>query len=150
MMGLTTLGAFHTAMGVIALVCGFSALARDREISPTNRLGQAYLLTTLLTAVTALGIFQHGGFGPPHVLAVLTLVALAVGTVASGSVRVVSYSSTILFHMIPAVTETSTRLPAHAPLIASREAPVLPVIYLVILVIFLVGVTLQVRSLRKN
>ena len=137
-------------MGVIALVCGFSTLARDRQISPTNRLGQAYLLTTLITAVTALGIYQQGGFGRPHVLAVLTLIALAVGTVASGSVRVVSYSSTILFHLIPAVAETSTRLPPHAPLIASQEAPILRVIYLVILVIFLVSVTIQVRSLRKS
>ena len=49
-MGRTTLGAFHTAMGVIALVGGFSALARNGQISPTDRLGQTYLLTTLITA----------------------------------------------------------------------------------------------------
>jgi len=28
MLGLTTLGAFHTAIGLLALVCGFIALAR--------------------------------------------------------------------------------------------------------------------------
>src|SRR5439155_23382206 len=87
---------------------------------PNNRRGQIYLVATLITAVTALGIFRHGGFGPPHALAVLTLVALAVGTVAARShvfgwasryVQAASYSATILFHMIPAVTESSTRLP---------------------------------------
>jgi uncharacterized membrane protein len=97
---------FHTVIGLVALVCGFIALAWDKEISVRNRVGQVYLVTTLLTAVTALGIFHHGGWGPPHVLAVLTLVALAVGTVAATSplfgwasryVQAISYSSTVLF-----------------------------------------------------
>ena len=154
MLGLTTLGVFHTTIALVAVVCGFIALARDKQISPTNRLGQVYLVLTLVTAVTALGIFQHGGFGPPHVLAVLTLVALAVGTVAASSrlfgrparyVRAISYPSTMLFHMIPAVTESSTRLPPGAPLVASPDAPVLRVIDLALLVAFLVGATLQGR-----
>ena len=68
MLGLTPLGAFHTAIGLIAVICGFVALARDRQISSETRLGRVYLVTTLVTAVTALGIFRHGGFGPPHVL----------------------------------------------------------------------------------
>jgi uncharacterized membrane protein len=157
MLGLTTLGVFHTAIALVAVVCGFVALARDKEISPKNRFGQIYLISTLVTAVTALGIFQHGGFGPPHVLAVLTLVALAVGTVAASSqrfgrpsryVRAICYSSTMLFHMIPAVTESATRLPPGAPLVASQDAPILQGINLALLVAFLVGVTLQVRWLR--
>ncbi|PYM30775.1 MAG: hypothetical protein DMD80_02050 [Candidatus Rokuibacteriota bacterium] len=158
MTGLTTLGVFHTAIGVVALVCGFSALVRDKEISAKNRLGQVYLVTTLITAVTALGIFHHGGWGPGHVLAVLTLIALGIGTVAATSsffgrlsryVQAVSYSSTVLFHMIPAVTETSTRLPPGAPLVASQDAPVLQAVDLVLLLALLVGITLQVRWLRK-
>ena len=78
-MGLTTLGVFHTAISLVAVVCGIWAFARYKKISLDNRLGQLYLASTLITAVTALGIFQHGSFGPPHALAVLTLVALAVG-----------------------------------------------------------------------
>src|SRR5205807_2972772 len=77
--GLTTLGVFHAAIRLVAVVCGIWAFARYKKISLNNRLGQLYLASTLITAVTALGIFQHGGFGPPHALAVLTLVALAVG-----------------------------------------------------------------------
>lgn len=159
MLGLTTLGVFHTAIALGAVVCGFIALARDKQISPTNRLGQVYLILTLVTAVTALGIFQHGGFGPPHVLALLTLVALAVGTVAARSqlfgraaryVQAISYSATMLFHMIPAVTESATRLPPGAPLVASPDAPVLQAIDLVLLVAFLVGATLQGQWLRAK
>ncbi|OLC37802.1 MAG: hypothetical protein AUH81_05440 [Candidatus Rokubacteria bacterium 13_1_40CM_4_69_5] len=108
--------------------------------------------------MTSLGIFQHGGFGPPHVLAVLTLMALAVGTVASRSrlfgwasryVQAASYSSTILFHMIPGVTQSSTRLPPGAPLVTSPDSPALQGVYLALLVAFLVGVTLQIRWLRE-
>jgi uncharacterized membrane protein len=157
MLGLTSLGVFHTAISLVAVVCGFWALARDKEISPWNRLGQTYLVTTLISAATGLGIFQHGGFEPPHVLSVLTIVALAIGTVAAGSrlfgsasryVQIVSYSSTVFFHMIPGVTETSTRLPPSAPLVASPDAPVLQVVYLALLVVFLIGSTLQIRWLR--
>jgi uncharacterized membrane protein len=159
MIGLTPLGAFHTVVALVALICGLVALGRSLEISSKTRLGQVYLVTTLVTAVTALGIFHHGGFGPPHVLAVLTLVALAVGTVAGRSalfgrasryVEAVSYSSTILFHMIAGVTESSTRLPAGAPLIASPDAPLLEGIQLALLAAFLVGVTFQVRRLRAQ
>jgi uncharacterized membrane protein len=158
MAGLTTFGVFHTAVGLVALLCGFIALARDKEISAKNRIGQAYLVTTLITAATGLGIFHHGGWGPPHVLSVLTLAALAVGTVAATSpvfgwasryVQAISYSSTVLFHMIPGVTESSTRLPAGAPLIASRDSPILQAVSLVLLAALLVGITLQVRWLRK-
>lgn len=159
MLGLTTLGVFHTAIALVAVACGFIALVRDKQISATNRLGQVYLVLTAVTAVTALGIFQHGGFGPPHVVAVLTLVALAVGTVAASSrlfgrasryVQAISYSSTILFHMIPAVTESSTRLPPGAPLFASQDAPILQGIDLALLVAFLVGATLQARWLHAS
>jgi hypothetical protein len=61
-----------------------------------------------------------------------------------------SYWSTVLFHMIPGVTESSTRLPVGAPLIASRDSPILQAVYLVLLAAFLVGITLQVRWLRKE
>ena len=66
------------------------------------------------------------------------------------AIALVAYSSTILFHMIPAVTESSTRLPRGAPLFASQDAPVLQVINLVLLVAFLIGAVWQVRWLRRS
>ena len=157
--GLTILGVFHTAIALVAVACGFVALARDKEISPGNRLGQAYLLLTLVTALTGFGIFRHGGFGPAHAVGVLTVVALVVGGVAARShlfgrashcVQAISFSATMLFHMIPAITETSTRLPPGAPLVASQDAPILLVANLALLILFLVGATLQARRLRRS
>lgn len=153
------LGWFHTAMGIIALISGVVALVRYKEIKPQTRSGQIYLVTTLITAGTALAIFQHGAFGPAHGLAVMTLAALAVGTVASTTkffgklsryVRAVSYSATLLFHSIPAVTDSLMRLPVGDPVLTSIEDPVLKLCYAALLFLFLVGVSLQLRWIHKQ
>jgi uncharacterized membrane protein len=157
MLGLTPLGTFHTAVSLIAVGSGLVALVRDRAISPRTLAGRIYVITTVITCLTGFGIFQHGGFGPPHVLGVITLAVLAVAAVAGRSrlfgraapyVEAISYSATFFFHMIPAITETSTRLPLGAPLVASAEAPALQAANAVLFVAFLVGATLQVRHMQ--
>ncbi|MDH3337293.1 MAG: hypothetical protein OER22_13320 [Gammaproteobacteria bacterium] len=153
------LGWFHTAMGIIALVSGGFTLARFKEISPQTRSGQIYLVTTLITAGTALAIFQRGEFGPGHALAVMTLAALAVGTVAATTnlfgklsryVQAISYSATLLFHCIPAVTDGLLRLPVGNPVLTSIDDPILKMCYLVLLLLFLVGVSLQLRWVYRQ
>lgn len=156
---ITPLGWFHTAMGIIALVSGGYTLARFKEITLQTRSGQIYLATTLITAGTALAIYQHGGFGPAHGLAVMTLVALAVGTIAATTmlfgklsryVRAISYSATLLFHGIPAVTDGLMRLPVGDPVVTSIEDPILKNCYLGLLVLLLVGVGLQLRWIHRQ
>jgi uncharacterized membrane protein len=153
------LGWFHTVMGIIALASGGFTLARFKEITLQNRSGQIYLATTLITAGTALGIFQRGEFGPGHALAVMTLLALTLGTVAatlkpfgkwSRQMQAVSYSATLLFHSIPAVTDGLLRLPVGNPVLTSIEDPVLKGCYLGLLALFLVGVSLQLRWIRRQ
>jgi uncharacterized membrane protein len=157
MLGLTPLGVFHTAISVIALVAGLVALVRDRQISPRNLLGKVYVVTTIVTCLTGFGIFQHGGFGNAHVLGIVTLVVLGVAAVAGHSslfgraarhVEAVGYSATFFFHLIPTITETSTRLPPGSPPVANADAPVLRVATALLFVAFLIGATLQVRRLR--
>ena len=159
MFGLTPLGVIHTAISLIAVAAGLIALVRDKEISPRNTLGKVYVITTVLVCLTGFGIFQHGGFGKPHALGVITLVVLAVAYVAgytklygrlSPYIETVSYSATFLFQMIPGITETSTRLPLGAPLVANAEAPALQAATAVLFVVFLIGATLQVRRLRAK
>jgi hypothetical protein len=92
-------------------------------------------------------------------LGVLTLVVLVVAAVARYSkvfgggspyVETISYSATFFFHLIPSITETSTRLPLGAPLVASQEAPELQVATAALFVLFLIGATLQVLQLRAT
>ncbi len=159
MFGLTQLGIVHTAISLIAVFAGVVALISDQRISPRNLVGKIYVVTTVLTCLTGFGIFQHGGFGKPHVLGIVTLVVLGIAWLAgytnvfgrlSAYVETVSYSATFLFHMIPAITETTTRLPLGAPLLPNADAPQLQTASGVLLLLFLIGATLQVRALRAE
>jgi uncharacterized membrane protein len=159
MLGLTPLGNIHTAISLIALAAGIIALVRDKEISPRNFVGKLYIWTTVLTCLTGFAIIQHGGFGKPHLLGIITLVVLIVAVVAgktaffgraSRYVETVSYSATFFFHWIPAVVETTTRLPVGASLITNRDGPELQAAIGVLLLLFLIGATLQVLRLRAQ
>jgi len=159
MFGLTSLGVVHTALSLVALIAGFASLVQYKRIAPRTTLGRVYIGSTVLVCLTGFGIFQHGGFGKPHMLGIITLVVLGIAAMAGKPrpfgraapyVETISYSLTLFFHMIPAATETLTRLPAGAPVFANAEAPQLPGIYGVFFLIFLVGTTLQVRALRRG
>ncbi|MEM7081635.1 MAG: hypothetical protein AAF465_02795 [Pseudomonadota bacterium] len=153
------LGWFHTIVGIAALLSGAATLIRYKEIGVHTRTGQFYLLATLITAATALAIFQHGFFTPAHGLAVLTLIALAVGTVAavfkpiggwSRYLQALAFSGTLLFHCIPAITDALLRLPVGDPILDSIESPVLKMAYLGLLVLFLIGIAFQFRWIARN
>jgi len=158
MFGLTTLGAIHTAISLVALAAGIMAFVRDKEIDGRTSLGQTYLWATVLTCLTGFGIFQHGGFGKPHALGVITLLVVAVAAVAvrtslfgsaSRYVEVISCTMTFFFHLVPGITETFTRLPAGAPLFSNPDDPALQRTIGVVFVLVLMGIALQVRRLRS-
>lgn len=158
MQSLTPLGIVHTAISLVALAAGTLALVRDREISPRRAVGKVYLWSTVLVCLTGFPIVQHGGFGKPHVLGVITLVVLAVAGVAgrgqfgrvSRYIEAVGYSATFFFHWIPTLVETTTRLPVGSPWITDRDGPELQAATGVLLVLFLLGATLQVRRMRSQ
>lgn len=159
MLGLTNLGIIHTAISLVALGAGIVALVRYQEIPAKLFIGKLYIWTTVITCLTGFPIMQHGGFGAPHALGVITLLVLIIAAVAgktkvfgraSHYVETVSYSATFFFHWIPTITETTTRLPLGAPLIANRDGPELQVAAGVLFLLFVIGATLQVRRLCKT
>jgi len=157
MFGLTSLGMIHTAIGLVALIAGAWALLRDKAIGPGNTLGRIYIWTTVLTCLSGFFIFQRGGFGPPHILGILTLVVLGVAAVArrwlgraGPYVETLAYSFSFFLHFIPGTTETFTRVPVGAPLFSGPEDPALAKTVGALFLIFLVGATLQVRRLRSH
>ncbi|KAF1716333.1 hypothetical protein CSC74_10845 [Pseudoxanthomonas yeongjuensis] len=158
MLGLTTIGVVHTAISLVAVAAGIYAFFRDKEISPRNGLGRVYLWTTVLTCLTGFFIFQHGGFGKPHALGIITLLVLALAWVAGSTklfgragryIETVSYSLTFFFHMIPGFTESLTRLPAGAPVFSGPDDPTLQKVIGVVFLLFLAGAFLQVMRLRR-
>ena len=156
--GLTYLGVIHTLISLVAVGAALASFVRDRRIDPASALGKVYVWTTVLTCVTGFGIYQHGGFGKPHMLGIITLLVLGLAWLAdrgrfgrrSVQVSTISYSLTFFFHLVPAVTETSTRLPLGAPWLPSAEAPELQAITGVMFLLLLVGVTLQLRRLKAQ
>ena len=157
MFGLTPLGAIHTAISLVALAAGIIALARDKQILARTTLGRVYIWTTVLTCLTGFGIFQHGGFGKPHALGVITLLVLALAAFAARTtlfgrasryVETISYTMTFFFHLVPGFTETFTRFPTGAPLFANPDDPALQRTIGVVFLLVLIGIGLQVRRLR--
>ncbi|MFT5164090.1 MAG: putative membrane protein, partial [Alteromonadaceae bacterium] len=143
----------------LALLSGVYSLIRFKVIEFKQLSGKLYLVCTLIAAVTALTIYRHGGFGPAHGLAVLTLLALLFGFVAektavfgklSAYIQATCFSATFLFHMIPAITDGLMRLPVDAPIVTSIKDPLLKSFFLAFLVTYIIGLGLQVLWLRRQ
>ena len=156
--GLTPLGTLHTAVAVVAVVAGFTALARYKEINTRSAAGLVFFWGTVVTCLTGFGIFRHGGFGNPHILGIVTLAVLGIAYFAERNrglgriaryVAVLGYSFALFLHFVPATVETLTRFPAAAPYLSgpddAKAQPIIGVFFL----IFLVGATLQVLRLRR-
>ena len=156
---MTILGWFHTVLGILAVLSGFYTLYKYKIITTAESSGRLYVLVTLLVAGSALGIYNQGGFGIAHVLAVLTLIALAGGYFMekfkwfgsfSKYFQALGYTSTLLFHMIPAITDFLRRLPLGDPFIDSFEDPLLLNFHTAFLVIYLVGLVTQMVWLKRQ
>jgi len=153
------LGWFHTVIGVGAVLSGFYTIFKYKVISLEEFTGKLYLFLTLIVAGSALGIYNQGGFGIAHVLAVLTLIAIAGGFVMektklfgsfSKYLQALAYTSTLLFHMIPAITDFLRRLPVGDPFVDSFEDPLLVNFQLSFLLIFVLGVIAQIFWLKNQ
>ena len=156
---MTVLGWFHTILGILAVLSGFYTLYKYKIITTEKSSGRLYVLVTLLVAGSALGIYNQGGFGIAHVLAVLTLIAIAGGYIMekfkwfgsfSKYFQALGYTSTLLFHMIPAITDFLRRLPVGDPFSDSFEAPLLLNFHAAFLVIYLVGLVTQIVWLKRQ
>lgn len=159
MFGLTLLGAVHTAFSIVALVTGYAMLVRRGRLDVQSSLGRAYLWCTVLTCLTAFGIFRHGGFNVAHTLAIVTLVTLAIAVAAGRSrvlgglspyVATLGLTATLFFHMIPGLNETFTRVPAAAPLFTGPEDPALQKAIGVVFLLFAIVMAAQAWRIRKS
>jgi uncharacterized membrane protein len=156
---MTILGWFHTIIAIVALMAGFYTLAIYKIITLEHKSGQIYLACTFIAATTALMIYNQGGFGPAHVLAVLTILALFAGFIVT-KIAVFSkianyfqafcFSGTLLFHMLPAITDGLLRLPIGDPILTTFHDPLLKQFYMLFVGIFVVGYALQFFWLKKR
>jgi hypothetical protein len=158
-MPLSPLGIFHTIVGGGAVLAVIYLLWQDKQIRLDRGLAKLYLAATVLTSASALGIFKHGEPNTAHGLAVLTILAVVAGIVATkvnffGGYQkyfiALCFSSTVFFHALPTATEIMTRFPMDAPLASSLQDPLLVKTFIVIVVAFLVLLAMQMNWLRKQ
>jgi len=156
---MTVLGWFHTVVGAAAILVATHSLYHHKILSAATASGRTYLLMTLFVAGSALMIYNQGGLGPGHILAVLTLLALTTGYFferkpvigwLSKYVQTAAYTATLLFHMIPAITDFLRRLPVGDPFIDSFDSPLLRGFYAAFLLAFVIGLGVQFLWLRKR
>jgi cbb3-type cytochrome oxidase subunit 3 len=155
-MGLSNLGIFHTAIGIIAIVAALVSFVRSGKIDLTSVAGKLYFYGTVITSLTALGISKHGGFNAGHVFSLLIFVIALVAFLLHhkrGGNNKARYSENFLLSfsfflsMVPTVNEILTRVPFRQPL---ATGPGDPLIGKTLLVIFLLFVALSVYQFRQQ
>jgi len=156
-MGLSNLGIFHTAIGIIAIVAAITAFIKSGKIDLIKLPGKIYFYFTLVTSLTALGLSSVKGVNPGHILAFLVIVLISVAYFLSAkkqgnnSARYVEnfiLSFSFFLSMIPTVNETFSRIPVGHPLAYGPKDPLIGITILLLFIMLIAGSVLQFRKQR--
>jgi hypothetical protein len=156
---LSVLGIIHTAIIIVALFFGFYASFRFNKINPLKGAGKWYTILTVITCLTGFPIMRTGHPTGGHALGVMILIMIPLAIYARSFrflgnrakyVETILMSGTLFFSMIPAIVETLTRLPISAPIAANQDATEIKSCLVLLLVLFITGVTFQVRKLKEE
>jgi len=131
-MEISFIGWIHTILGTLAILIAIFIIATQGFITVKNSLGKFYLIATVITAATALMLYKNGGFNLAHLLAVFTLIAIFLGLASekynilgiSKYLQAMSYTGSVLFHLIPGIAEVNKRLPLDNPMGLSVDDPI--------------------------
>ena len=157
-MEISLIGWIHTILGTLAIFVALFIIVTQGFIKGTNNLGKFYIIATLITASTALMLYKNGGFNLAHVLAILTLIAIFLGISSekynifglSKYIQAMSYTGSILFHLIPGIAEVNKRLPINNPMGLSVLDPINIRYYLIFTVIIGLTIMIQWYFIRKK
>ena len=150
-MEISLIGWIHTVLGTLAILVALFLIATQGYISRNNRQGMFYIVATIITASTALMLYKNGGFNLAHILAILTIVAIILGITSekynilgiSKYIQAMSYTGSVLFHLIPGIAEVNKRLPIDNPMGLSVLDPVNIKYYLIFTAI--IGITILIQ-----
>ncbi|UVE19299.1 hypothetical protein NVV93_07965 [Pseudomonas sp. LS44] len=156
---MSALGILHTVLSLLPVIVGAYGFCRDGRVIPALRLGNWYLGGMLASVVTSFGLSSSGGFNVGHTLGLVALAAILVARYAErltwlGNGRpyleVASMTFSYFVLMIPGLNETLSRVPPGDPIGHGPDSPAVQAALLIALVIFLVGLTYQMLTLRSR
>ncbi len=154
---LSTLGIIHTIISIIALLVGLNTLIRKGRIDPATSQGQLYTWLTIITCVTGFPIMKTGHFTPGHYLSIIIVIMLPIAIYAyrifgkaAVYVQAAIMSATVFLSLIPAVVETTTRLPVSHPFASGPADPLIQKALSGLLLLFVVGTVYQLLRLRVS
>jgi magnesium-transporting ATPase (P-type) len=153
-MSLATFTAVHVVLSLIGIVAGLVVLAGMQTARRLPGWTALFLGTTVLTSVTGF-LFPFKQFGPPHVLGVISLVALAIALLGLYVYRLARpwrwlYVGTavlaLYLNVFVGVVQAFQKLPALNRLAPTQSEPPFTVAQLLVLALFLVW---GIRALRR-
>ena len=158
MFGLTNLGVVHTLISLVAVAAGIVSFVRYGSISLRTSAGLVYVVTTVLTVPHGVRHLQDGcvraGARRSECLRSSCSRSrcwsrrVPLQAPSRGRSKPSSYTTTFFLHMIPAINETTTRLPPSAPLAAGPNDPLVLVLVGTAFVLFIAGAVVQVVRLK--
>lgn len=156
--GLSTLGIFHTLIGIVAIIAAIISYVKYGKINLAHSTGKIYFYVTVVTSLTSLGLLKHG-FNPGHIFALfivfLVVLAYYLHNKKAGNNTFRYFENFLLsfsffLSWIPTINETFTRIPIGHPLAKAPTDPVVGLTILVFLVLFTIGSVLQFRKQKKS
>ncbi|WP_433811870.1 hypothetical protein [Flavobacterium johnsoniae] len=151
-MGLSSLGIFHTIIGVGAIIAALVDFIKYGKINLNKLSGKIYFYGTMITSLTSLGISKHGGFNPGHVFSIfiifLVLGAYFLNAKRKNRARARYFenfwlSFSFFLSLVPTVNETFTRIPVRQPLAKDITDPIIGRTLLFLLLLFVIGSVYQ-------
>jgi len=156
MFGITPIGWVHTLGSLPAIPLAIYMFARHGRIVPRSEPGKIYFVAMVVGAVTAFAVAREP---VSYVIGAATLLLVLAGYGVHRIAplgRAAVYLETIFLSlsafllMVPAVTETLTRVPDGHPLVAGPGSPLLLGAQAALLVILIMGLTAQIVRLRRQ
>ncbi|MGF7055188.1 putative membrane protein [Bosea sp. OAE752] len=157
MFGISPLGWVHTLGSLPAIPLAIYMFARHGRIVPRSAPGALYFVSMLIGGTTVFLVAREPisyGIGAATIL--LLVAGYGIGRRMSQFGRAGIYLETIfltlttILLMVPSVSETLRRVPDGHPLVTDPKSPLLLVSLASLVVMLIVGLTVQILQLRRR
>jgi hypothetical protein len=158
-MGLSSLGIFHTVIGIVAIAGAIVGFVKYGKINLDTLSGRIYFYMTIITSITALGLSKHGGFNIGHIFSLLIIMLIIFAYYLYARKKrnkrarylenfLLSFS--FFLSWVPTITETFIRIPLGNPIASDVKDPIIGKTLLVLFILFIIGAVFQFIKQKKS